>query len=710
MRARRTFGIVVVLALLAVGLVACGGAEQAAQVAPLVESAAATVSGTVNKLDTAALPGNAIIEVELSQMSAAGGDTVVALQTIAAAGQQLPVAFAVPYDAAQIDATQTYLIGARITVDGQVIYASQTATAVITNGAPTSGVEILVGPRAEAGAGTLAGTVTYLERLALDPAAVVVVELQDVSTGTPTVVATTQVAAEGRQVPIPFTMTYDPAAINAAGTYLLYGRILVNGAIAFASASGVPVLTNGAPAGGVELLLSPVAAGGQAGMIQGTVTTPRSPAALAPDAVLQVELREAMLADAPATAMTEVPLNGLNFPVSFALPYDPAVIAADRVYVVAARVVAGNRLLYASLAPMPALTNGAPASNITLPVAAVPDPAGGVLRFTATTAEGTGPLSWPANSAAYLSVEVREPKLADAPALAYAYAPLAGLSLPVAWELGYDAATLDPNRDYVLDARVIDNNTLALAATPAPVLTKGAPANDVTIVLRPQGTGGGDSLLSGQLTAEGAGPLDPAASIQVELREPNLADAPALVNISFAAESRQFPITFEIPYNASQIDPNRQYVVDARITGNNRLLYQAAAPVSVITGGASASGVTVPLVPGPTDAPPGGTITGVITTDAPAALDPAAVYYIDLREAGTTGEPMVTISSALNGQQFPLAFEVPFNPAQIDPNKDYVLGARILLGDRVLYASAVGVPVITKGAPVSGVTVSIPAQ
>jgi len=359
---------------------------------------------------------------------------------------------------------------------------------------------------------------------------------------------------------------------------------------------------------------------------------------------------------------------------------------------------------------MPALTNGAPASNITLPVAAVPDPAGGVLRFTATTAEGTGPLSWPSNSAAYLSVEVREPNLADAPALAYAYAPLAGLSLPVAWELGYDAATLDPNRDYVLDARVIDNNTLALAATPAPVLTKGAPANDVTIVLSPQGTGGGDSLLSGQLTAEGAGPLDPAASIQVELREPNLADAPALVNISFAAEGRQFPITFEIPYNASQIDPNRQYVVDARITGNNRLLYQAAAPVAVITGGAPASGVAVPMVPGPTDAPPGGTITGVITTSAPAALDAAAVYYIDLREAGTTGEPLVTISSALNGQQFPIPFEVPYNPAQIDANKDYVLGARILLGDRVLYASAVGVPVITKGAPVANVTVSIPAQ
>jgi len=710
MRAHRTFGIVVFLALLATGVAACGGAEQAAQVAPLAESSAATVSGTVNKLDRSALPENAVIEVELLQMSAAGGaDTVLATQTIAASGQQLPIPFAMPYDPAQVDATQTYLIGARVTVDGQVIYASQTATAVVTNGAPTSGIEILVGPQAEATAGALSGTVTYLERIAMEPAAVIEVELQDVSTGTPAVVATTQVAAEGRQVPIPFTLTYDPAAINAAGTYLLYGRILVNGTIAFASASGVPVLTNGAPAGGVELLLSPVAAPGQGGMIQGTVTTPRPPAALEPDAVLRVELRAPMLADAPATAVADVPLGGVNFPVSFALPYDPGSIAADRAYVVAARVIAGNRLLYVSLAPVPALTNGAPASNITVPVAAVPDPAGGVLRFTATAADG-GAASWPANSAAYLAVEIRETNLAGAPALASAAAPLAGLSLPVAWELGYDAATLDPNRDYILDARIIDNNALTLAAAPAPVLTKGAPANDVTIALSPQGTGGGDSLLSGQLTADGAAPLDPAASIQVEIRETNLAGAPALVSISFAAEGRQFPIAFEAPYNAGQIDPNKDYVVDARIIGDNRLLYQAAAPVAVITKGALASGVTVPMTPGPTDAPPGGTITGVITTGAPAALDAAAVYYIDLREAGTTGEPLVTISSALNGQQFPIPFEVPYNPAQIDANKDYVLGARILLGDRVLYASAVGVPVITKGAPVANVTVSIPAQ
>ena len=704
--------VALALLVLAVGLLAaCGGAEQAAEVAPLTEAGAATVSGMVTYLDRSALPPNAIVNVELVQMAPGGGvATVISSQTIETGGQQQPFPFAVAYDPAQIDPTQTYLVGARITVDGQLTYASQTATAVITNGAPTSGIEIIVSPWVEPAAGTLTGVVTYLERMALDPAAIIVVDLQNVSSGTPAIVTTTEVPAEGRQVPIPFELAYDPAPIDPAGTYLLYARILVNGATTFASATGAPVLTNGAPAGNVELVVSPVAAAPTGGVIQGTVTTSRAPEALEPGALLQVELREPMLADAPATAQVEIPLDGLNFPVSFALPYDPAAIAADRGYVVAARVISGNQLLYTTLSPVPVLTNGAPASNIIVPVAVVPDPAGGVLRFTATGDPTAAPATWPAGSNAYLNVEIREPMLADAAAVAYTYVPLAGLTLPVAWELGYDVAAIDPNKDYVLDARVIDNNQLTFSATPVPVLTKGAPANDVTIALNPQGTGGGDAVVSGQLTAEGAPALDPAATIQVEIREPMLADAPAFVTISFAAEGRQFPIPFEIPYQSAQIDPNKAYIVDARIIGGNQLLYSAAAGVPVITQGAPTTGVNVPMVPGPTDAPPGGTITGNITTDVPAPLDPAAVWYIDLREAGTTGAPLVTISSATAGQQFAIPFEVPYNPAQIDPNKEYVLGARILLGDRVLYASAVGVPVITKGAPVSNVTVNIPPQ
>ena len=602
MKNDRNLWSVALLLLLAAALTACGGAQQAAEQAEIAAPGDSVVSGTVTYQDRSALPPGAIIAVELADVSIADAPaTVLVTQTITVGDQQAPFPFELAYDPAAVNPAALYVVQARITVDGQLRYITQTIIPVITNGAPTSGVEVLVSPvLAEGAPGTLTGNVTYMERIALDPAAVIEVELQNVSGGVPSVVTSTTVNAEGRQVPIPFELPYDPATIDAAGTYLLYGRIRVNDVVTWATPTGVPVLTAGAATGNVELVVSPVAAA-TGGSIQGTVTTSRPPAELPAGAMLQVELREPMLADAPAVNVVELPLDGMNFPVSFDLPYDPATIAADRQYVVAARVLSGSRLLYATLSPVPVLTGGAPASAIVVPVAEVPDPVGGVLRFTVTSDTAA---SWPADSNAYLNVEIREPNLADAPALAFTYVPLAGLTLPVAWELGYPSASIDPNKQYVLDARIIDNNLLTYrAATPLPVLTQGAPANDVSLALAAQ----------------------------------------------------------TVPPTGG--------------TGGNE-----------------------------------GVITGVITTDAPTALDPAAAYFIDLREAGTTGDPIVTISAVLEGQQFPIPFEVPYVPAAIDPAKSYVVGARILLGDQVLYASAVGVPVLTQGAGTSDIVVNIPPQ
>ena len=153
-------------------------------------------------------------------------------------------------------------------------------------------------------------------------------------------------------------------------------------------------------------------------------------------------------------------------------------------------------------------------------------------------------------------------------------------------------------------------------------------------------------------------------------------------------------------------------MLDARIIDNNVLTHAATTPLPVLTQGAPTNDVSLALTAQGTGGTGGneGLITGMITTDAPVALDPAAAYYIDLREAGTSGDPIVTISATLAGQQFPIPFEVPYVPANIDPAKAYVVGARILLGEQVLFASAVGVPVITQGAPSADVTINIPPQ
>lgn len=74
---------------------------------------------------------------------------------------------------------------------------------------------------------TLEGTVAYRERIALIPDAVITVQIRDVSLqDAPSItIASTEFKSEGRQVPIPFSLKYDPAKIEPRRTYSVFARI-----------------------------------------------------------------------------------------------------------------------------------------------------------------------------------------------------------------------------------------------------------------------------------------------------------------------------------------------------------------------------------------------------------------------------------------------------------------------------------------------------
>jgi putative lipoprotein len=108
---------------------------------------------------------------------------------------------------------------------------------------------------------SISGTVTYLVRIALPADAEIVVELVE-STGTPateTVVGKDTVTLGDRQVPVPYELKFDPAKIDAHRTYTVRARILVDGAVRFASAQQYKVLTPGAPSP-VDIVVKPMAA------------------------------------------------------------------------------------------------------------------------------------------------------------------------------------------------------------------------------------------------------------------------------------------------------------------------------------------------------------------------------------------------------------------------------------------------------------------
>lgn len=91
------------------------------------------------------------------------------------------------------------------------------------------------------------GSVTYRERMALPPGVSLEVELIDVSKAdAPAVVIASDDQPVVRQVPIPFTLAYDPAAIDPKNSYALTARLTLDGATLFRSTATTPVLTGGA--------------------------------------------------------------------------------------------------------------------------------------------------------------------------------------------------------------------------------------------------------------------------------------------------------------------------------------------------------------------------------------------------------------------------------------------------------------------------------
>ena len=106
-------------------------------------------------------------------------------------------------------------------------------------------------------------SVTYRERIALPSDAVIDVQLIDTSVAdvAAQTVAEVLINAEGRQVPVPFTLTYDPAKIVPANRYSVRATIRSgDGMLMFSTTQAYPVLTHGAPSK-VNLLLHTVGHG-----------------------------------------------------------------------------------------------------------------------------------------------------------------------------------------------------------------------------------------------------------------------------------------------------------------------------------------------------------------------------------------------------------------------------------------------------------------
>ena len=108
------------------------------------------------------------------------------------------------------------------------------------------------------GQSVLTGTVTYRERIALPPNARVEVRLEDVSQADAPAdeIAAQTIAANGKQVPIPFELRYSPQNIDSSHRYAVRASITsADGDLMFTTSMHYAVLTNGAADKGVEIVV-----------------------------------------------------------------------------------------------------------------------------------------------------------------------------------------------------------------------------------------------------------------------------------------------------------------------------------------------------------------------------------------------------------------------------------------------------------------------
>jgi len=105
------------------------------------------LTGTVIYLQRVALLPGSVISVQLQDVSKQDvAASVIASQTITTTGENVPIPFELAYDPAGIDARFTYALSVRITVDGQLRWINTERYAVLTNGAPSTNVQVRVQP------------------------------------------------------------------------------------------------------------------------------------------------------------------------------------------------------------------------------------------------------------------------------------------------------------------------------------------------------------------------------------------------------------------------------------------------------------------------------------------------------------------------------------------------------------------------------------
>lgn len=103
------------------------------------------ISGVLSVRERVALPGNAVVTVQIAEVGSAGRPgAVIAEQRFTTNNAQPPFRYSISYDPNRIDPNRAYTVQANISFGGQIQFTTNQVYRVITGGAPVTDVNILL--------------------------------------------------------------------------------------------------------------------------------------------------------------------------------------------------------------------------------------------------------------------------------------------------------------------------------------------------------------------------------------------------------------------------------------------------------------------------------------------------------------------------------------------------------------------------------------
>jgi uncharacterized lipoprotein YbaY len=209
------------------------------------------VTGTLTFVEPYKLTGDAFAVVALVKGTARATDSSVVASQIDRDITAVPYTFSLPIASVTIDPDATYTIQATI-VDGEVSFVTAHGVPVLTKGNP-SNVDITLTYRPDLLKGAVTGQITGVG-IATSPNAYAMTVLVDPSTGDSLGI---QVQTVDDGLPVAFSVAYAIPDIKPDQDYVVTAEVGDDGST-WRNVAGVPVLTNGNPKSGVQVVVTPV--------------------------------------------------------------------------------------------------------------------------------------------------------------------------------------------------------------------------------------------------------------------------------------------------------------------------------------------------------------------------------------------------------------------------------------------------------------------